>query len=82
MRIKTGIFAALVIAVITQAGQPRIASGQVSQPIPSEVFEALQYRMVGPSRGGRVTTVAGHRAEPSTFYMGATGGGVWKTTNW
>ena len=82
MRIKTGIFAALVIAVIAQAGQPQIAAGQVRQSIPSEVFGALQYRMVGPSRGGRVTTVAGHRAEPSTFYMGATGGGVWKTIDW
>ena len=66
MRMKTGIFAALVIAVIAQA----------RQSVPSEFFEALQYRMVGPSRGGRVTTVAGHRAQPSTFYMGATGGGV------
>ncbi|MFQ5789225.1 MAG: WD40/YVTN/BNR-like repeat-containing protein [Acidobacteriota bacterium] len=37
---------------------------------------------MGPSRGGRVTAVAGHRAQPSTFYMGATGGGVWKTTNY
>ena len=82
MRMKTGIFAALVIAVIAQAGQPQIAAGQARQSVPSEFFEALQYRMVGPSRGGRVTTVAGHRAQPSTFYMGATGGGVWKTVDW
>ena len=44
-------------------------------------FGGLRYRYVGPSRGGRVTAVAGHRAHPSTFYMGATGGGVWKTTD-
>ncbi len=36
---------------------------------------------MGPARGGRVTAVAGHPAQPSTFYMGATGGGVWKTEN-
>ncbi len=42
-------------------------------------FEGLQYRMIGPARGGRVTAVAGHRDTPRTFYMGATGGGVWKT---
>ncbi|NNF33666.1 MAG: hypothetical protein HKN68_06140 [Saprospiraceae bacterium] len=44
-------------------------------------FDALQYRLVGPSRGGRVTAVAGTVHEPGTFYMGATGGGVWKTTD-
>ena len=42
---------------------------------PSHLFSGLEYRMVGPSRGGRVTAVAGHRAHPSTFYMGTVGGG-------
>lgn len=46
------------------------------------LFSGLQFRMVGPTRGGRVTTVAGHRDTPRTFYMGATGGGVWKTTDY
>lgn len=48
---------------------------------PADEFGNLRFRFVGPSRGGRVTTVSGHRAEPSTFYMGATGGGVWRTTD-
>ncbi|MEM9837711.1 MAG: hypothetical protein AAF830_01010 [Pseudomonadota bacterium] len=43
--------------------------------------DAVQYRSVGPSRGGRVTAVAGHADDSMTYYMGATGGGVWKTTN-
>jgi photosystem II stability/assembly factor-like uncharacterized protein len=47
-----------------------------------EPFAGFEYRMIGPSRGGRVTAVAGHRAEPGTFYLGATGGGVWKTTDY
>ncbi|MDH5759809.1 MAG: hypothetical protein OEZ65_09495 [Gemmatimonadota bacterium] len=47
-----------------------------------EVFQGLRYRNVGPSRGGRVTAVAGHPDHPFTFYMGATGGGVWKTENY
>ena len=46
------------------------------------LFAELEYRYVGPSRGGRVTAVTGHAAQPSTFYMGATGGGVWKTTDY
>jgi len=45
-------------------------------------LEALQYRNVGPTRGGRVTAVAGTAMEPGTFYLGATGGGIWKTTDY
>ena len=52
-----------------------------AQPDP-DLLSAMRYRMVGPSRGGRVTAVAGHRSHPGTFYMGATGGGVWKTTDY
>ncbi|MBL7473272.1 hypothetical protein [Robertkochia sediminum] len=45
-------------------------------------FESLQYRNLGPYRGGRVTAVAGVRTAPATFYLGATGGGVWKTVDY
>jgi len=48
----------------------------------SQDFSSLEYRNVGPYRGGRVTAVAGITAQPSTFYMGATGGGVWKTEDY
>ena len=44
-------------------------------------WTGLRYRMVGPERGGRVTTVTGVPSQPYTFYMGGTGGGVWKTTD-
>lgn len=44
-------------------------------------LEGLNYRSVGPSRGGRATAVAGVPDQLFTFYMGATGGGVWKTTD-
>jgi photosystem II stability/assembly factor-like uncharacterized protein len=54
----------------------------VAAEYPSSLFSGLAYRMVGPSRGGRVTAVAGHRATPGTFFMGATGGGVWKTADY
>ena len=45
-------------------------------------FSGLRYRNIGPSRGGRVTAVAGVAAQESTFYLGACGGGVWKTTDY
>jgi len=44
-----------------------------------KLYQALQWRLIGPFRGGRVTAVAGVPSQPMTFYMGATGGGVWKT---
>ena len=47
----------------------------------SDSMEGLQFRDVGPYRGGRVTAVAGVRHDPYTYYMGATGGGVWKTAD-
>ncbi len=49
--------------------------------LPKEQIQALKYRMVGPTRGGRVSTVAGVKTDLFTFYMGTTGGGVWKTTD-
>jgi photosystem II stability/assembly factor-like uncharacterized protein len=39
----------------------------------------MQWRCIGPHRGGRVLAVSGVRGEPSTFYFGAVAGGVWKT---
>lgn len=46
-----------------------------------KLYQAFEYRNVGPTRGGRATTVAGHQDKPGFFLMGATGGGVWKTEN-
>src|SRR6202790_1349081 len=45
------------------------------------LWSGMHYRMIGPERGGRVTTVTGVSSQPYTFYMGSTGGGVWKTTD-
>ena len=55
--------------------------GAQSAPVDSTLFNALHWRMIGPYRGGRVTAVAGHADQPYVYYMGVTGGGVWKTTD-
>ena len=49
--------------------------------VDTALFRGMQYRLVGHSRGGRATTVAGVPAEPRTFYMGVASGGVFRTTN-
>jgi len=46
-----------------------------------KLLTGLRYRSIGPARGGRVTTVTGVPSQPFTFYMGSTGGGVWKTVD-
>jgi hypothetical protein len=45
------------------------------------LLKGLKYRLVGPSRGGRVTTVTGVPSQPRTFYMGVASGGAFRTTN-
>src|SRR5437773_8018374 len=45
------------------------------------LIKGLKWRLIGPYRGGRVTAVAGVTSQPNIFYFGATGGGVWKTTD-
>jgi photosystem II stability/assembly factor-like uncharacterized protein len=52
-----------------------------AQQVPSALLTGLQWRDVGPMRGGRTYGVAGSAAQPDTFYMGSVGGGLWKTEN-
>src|SRR5687768_8736900 len=52
-----------------------------TQPAERNPLRPLAYRPIGPHRGGRVTAVAGVTSQPFVYYFGATGGGVWKTTD-
>jgi photosystem II stability/assembly factor-like uncharacterized protein len=60
----------LIVAIPAQAQSPDTA-----------FFNGLRYRLVGPSRGGRVTTVTGVPSQPKTFYMGVASGGLFRTTD-
>ena len=53
--------------------------GNVS--VDSELFETLEYRQLDFTRGGRSTAVTGIVGDPLVYYLGSTGGGVWKTVN-
>ena len=61
--------------------KPNFNSIKASPNEDNDIFKNLKYRNVGPTRGGRVTTVHGVDSDRNTFYMGTTGGGVWKTTD-
>ncbi len=52
-----------------------------AQNINEDLYSGLEYRLLGPFRGGRSAAVTGVPNQPNLFYFGATGGGIWKTTN-
>src|SRR5215212_6973130 len=57
------------------------AQTPAAQPKQPDLLKALQYRSIGPYRGGRSAAVAGVPSQPFVYYYGATGGGVWKSTD-
>ncbi|WP_422106755.1 WD40/YVTN/BNR-like repeat-containing protein [Winogradskyella sp.] len=52
-----------------------------SQNFQESDYGALEYRLLGPFRGGRSAAVTGVPNQPNLYYFGSTGGGIWKTTN-
>jgi photosystem II stability/assembly factor-like uncharacterized protein len=57
------------------------ADAPVINPVGDVALQALQWRLAGPFRGGRVDAVAGIPGDRNTFYMGAADGGIWKTSD-
>lgn len=88
MKTMVRIFIFQVLAMTVSVLCP-LASGTedtANITVNPELYEGLEYRSIGPYRGGRVTAGTGVPGKPYTFYMGSTGGGVWKTedagTSW
>lgn len=71
------IIVLFVVGLLFMESKP--LQGQALSKVDSAFWKDMSYRSVGPSRGGRVTAVEGVAKKPHTFYMGSTGGGVWKT---
>ena len=63
----------------TESAQPEKAKDEKNEGDP--LFKGMKYRNIGPFRGGRSLTASGIPGDPSTYYFGATGGGVWKSTD-
>ncbi|HSK12443.1 MAG TPA: hypothetical protein VK907_04460 [Phnomibacter sp.] len=77
----------LAFSIQPSFSQKGRTTAAVQEPaIENAVFKNLQYRLVGPFRGGRSAAVSGSHTSKNVFYFGATGGGVWKTidggSNW
>lgn len=74
--------AALTASVIVHTQAPSAPASGARDPnvvVDPRNYQELRWRNVGPTRGGRVTAITGVRRQPCTFYMGGTGGGVFKT---
>ncbi|HKR14221.1 MAG TPA: hypothetical protein VJT15_19305 [Pyrinomonadaceae bacterium] len=72
----------VVVCLLALAAISAISAGaQTQPPQEADLLKAFQYRSIGPYRGGRSAAVAGVPSQPFVYYYGATGGGVWKTTD-
>ena len=90
-RILAGFTAAVVGLILSFVAIAAEAPAKPAPPASGEAaagkasvaksLEGMEFRNIGPFRGGRVTAVAGVRGQPLVYYQGATGGGVWKTVD-
>jgi photosystem II stability/assembly factor-like uncharacterized protein len=69
-----GLFSVSVASLAWQS-----PAGELLSSVEPSYLQLLHWRMVGPSRGGRVVAVTGDPVNKQVFYFGATGGGIWKT---
>ena len=72
----------LLALLLTLSAQGQRKKARTPEPVLNDsLYQALNWRNIGPFRGGRSVAVCGVPGNPGTFYMGSTGGGVWKTTD-
>ena len=82
---KLSLLACATTVSLVVFGHDRAATRAQSNPnvvVNPNTYQDLRWRSIGPHRGGRSTAAAGVRTQPGVFYIGATGGGVWKTDNY
>ncbi|HEV7506137.1 MAG TPA: glycosyl hydrolase [Thermoanaerobaculia bacterium] len=75
---------ALAAGSAAQAAKPKQPPAPAATPAPAvdpTLFKSMKWREIGPYRGGRAAAVTGLPGDRNTYYFGATGGGVWKTTD-
>jgi photosystem II stability/assembly factor-like uncharacterized protein len=77
-----GVTAAVALGSGAERGPvPRSSSTRAAAALDTLITRGLKWRSVGPQRGGRSIAISGVRAQPKIGYFGATGGGLWKTTD-
>ena len=56
-----------------------LAGASFAQPVDTDLYAGLKWRLIGPFRGGKSTMVSGVPGNPAVYYMATAGSGVWKT---
>ena len=69
-------FLSIVIIIVT------ISQQVTAQVYKADLFNSMQWRMIGPHRGGRTVGAVGVPQQPNVFYIAVNNGGVWKTTDY
>lgn len=77
-----GMLARWIVLGSLATAFPALVSPALAQTVDAGRLQALQWRNVGPFRGGRTRAVSGVPSEPNVFYIGAVNGGVWRTTDY
>lgn len=75
---KKYLFLAICLFVSTSV---KVNAQKKSNKVSEQYFNATKWRNIGPHRGGRSAAVTGVPGKANLFYMGSTGGGVWKTSD-
>ena len=71
----------LFLVVLLFATNHKVNAQKNTTKFSEENYSAIKWRNIGPFRGGRSAAVTGVAGKSNLFYMGATGGGSWKTTD-
>ena len=75
------VFVTAACITILATVPPAHSPAQAQEVFSEELWSSLSWRNVGPPRGGRSIAAAGSTARPFEYFMGTTGGGLWKTTD-
>ncbi|MGJ8733855.1 MAG: VPS10 domain-containing protein [Cellulophaga sp.] len=77
--LKNSTFLLLLLCICQISFAQKRKQKSTTDQYPEALYSSMQYRLIGPFRGGRSAAVTGVPNKPNLFYFGATGGGVWKT---
>lgn len=81
MRYNLLLVLLLLMAGPVMAQKKNIAAAKPTTTFDDKLYHGLEWRSIGPFRGGRSASVTGVPGKPNLYYFGATGGGVWRTTD-
>ena len=76
------IFYSVLTCLSLSLASPHLPAAEIQDVrLETSLFRKLSWRNIGPHRGGRSLSCSGSPGRPNEYYFGATGGGLWKTTD-